>query len=128
MSQVVRKELDNIIYTQTNLGDDLRQLKTDVKGIKTKLPDSFDDFVTIKALNEMEGEVILLELRVSLFSSSYCLFRLLGLALSNKFTFLSLSLLSSFSTDDDMNKHIEISGKIRFVYYTDSSIAKSLHP
>ena len=84
MSQVVRKELDNIIYTQTNLGDDLRQLKTDVKGIKTKLPDSFDDFVTIKALNEMEGEVILLELRVSLFSSSYCLFRLLGLALSNK--------------------------------------------
>ena len=92
MSQVVRKELDNIIYTQTNLGDDLRQLKTDVKGIKTKLPDSFDDFVTIKALNEMEGEVILLELRVSLFSSSYCLFRLLGLALSNKFTFLFLSL------------------------------------
>merc|ERR1712212_558138 len=60
MSQVVRKELDNIIYTQTNLGDDLRQLKTDVKGIKTKLPDSFDDFVTIHALNEMEGELTVL--------------------------------------------------------------------
>ena len=84
MSQVVRKELDNIIYTQTNLGDDLRQLKTDVEGIEAKLPDSFDDFVTIVALNQLQTEVILLEMRVSLFSSSYCLFRLLGLALSNK--------------------------------------------
>ena len=49
MSQVVRKELDNIIYTQTNLSDDLRQLKTDVESIEAKLPESFDDFVTIGA-------------------------------------------------------------------------------
>jgi len=60
MSQVVRKELDNIIYTQTNLGDDLRQLKTDVEGIEAKLPDSFDDFVTIVALNQLQTEVTVL--------------------------------------------------------------------
>merc|ERR1712168_413629 len=60
MSQVVRKELDNIIYTQTNLGDALRQLKPDVKGIKTKLTDSFDDFVTIVALNQLQTEVTVL--------------------------------------------------------------------
>merc|ERR1712212_816877 len=60
MSQVVRKELDNIIYTQTNLGDDLRQLKTDVEGIEAKLPDSFDDFVTIVALNQLQTKVTVL--------------------------------------------------------------------
>jgi len=54
MSQVVRKELDNIIYTQTNLSDHLRQLKTDIESIKAKLPESFDGFITIDALNKLQ--------------------------------------------------------------------------
>jgi len=57
MSQVVRKELDNIIYTQTNLSDDLRQLKTDVESIEAKLPESFDDFVTIEAFQASETKI-----------------------------------------------------------------------
>jgi len=40
MSQVVRKELDNI--------------KTDVESIKAKLPESFDGFITIDALNKLQ--------------------------------------------------------------------------
>merc|ERR1712212_548127 len=54
MSQVVRKELDNIIYTQTNLSDHLRQLKTDIESIKAKLPESFDGFITTDALKKLQ--------------------------------------------------------------------------